>query len=234
MNLPATDQSLKAVFFDAAGTLMGLTEPVGHAYARFAAEQGIRAEPDVLDKAFRAAWKSNPQPQNQGLPPADGEKGWWMTLVRQTFATALGQPLAPDVFDPLFEKLYSHYETAAAWTLYPDTRPALRELSRFRLFVLSNFDDRLVKILKALEIADCFEGTITSSQAGYAKPHPGIFLVAAEQAGLPPCTCLHVGDEAEADVQGATAAGFFSWHVQRPGNDLLALAKALDAISECD
>lgn len=230
MNLPTTAENVKAVFWDAAGTLIGLSEPVGQTYARFATDYGVRVEPDVLDKAFRSAWKANPQPQNQGVPPIDEEKGWWMTLVNQTFEIACGQPPSSHVFEPLFERLYQHYETADAWFLYPDTLPALNQLKRFRLFVLSNFDGRLKILLKALQIADYFEGVISSSQTGYAKPHEGIFLAAAKQAGLPPSACLHVGDEAEADVSGANAAGFFSWHVRRPENDLLALARSLDSL----
>jgi putative hydrolase of the HAD superfamily len=231
MTVSTPAENLKAIFWDAAGTLMGLSEPVGQTYARFAAQHGIHAESEALNTAFRRAWKANPQPQNEGVPPIDAEKGWWMTLVNQTFERACGRPVPADVFDPLFERLYQHYETADAWFLYPDTLPALNQLKRFRLFVLSNFDHRLLTLLKALQIADYFEGVISSSQAGYAKPHQGIFLAAAKMAGVPPSACLHVGDEAEADVMGATAAGFCSWHVKRPESDLLALAKSLDSRS---
>lgn len=227
MSIQAPHASIQAVFFDAAGTLIQLTEPVGTTYARIAAEHGIRADAAALEKGFRQAWKENPQPQHGGIPPADGERGWWLTLVRQTFAHATGHALEQASLLPLFDQLYQHYETAQAWQPYPDTLPALEALRGRRLFVLSNFDQRLHRILENLGLSNFFEAVITSSQTGHAKPHPGIFAAAAQLAGLPAAACMQVGDEHEADVAGALAAGFSAWHVRRPGADLLALAASL-------
>ncbi|MCA1964567.1 MAG: HAD-IA family hydrolase [Prosthecobacter sp.] len=218
------DGEVQAVFFDAAGTLISLTEPVGATYARLAAAHGILAAPEELEKAFRQAWKAHPQPQHGGIPPADGERGWWLTLVRSTFALAMGHPLPDSALQPLFEDLYRHYETAAAWQPYPDTVPALETIQgRYRLFVLSNFDQRLHRILENTRLAGYFEGVITSAQTGHAKPHPGIFTAAARLAHLPPAACLHIGDEHEADFLGAQAAHFQARHLTRPQSDLIQL-----------
>lgn len=52
-----------------------------------------------------------------------------------------------------------------------------------------------------------FDFSVTSIEAGVAKPHQDIFHLAAEKAGHELAKILHVGDDWERDVQGAIAAG---------------------------
>src|SRR5688500_16134229 len=84
------NSSPRAIFFDAAGTLFHLREPVGETYARIALKHGVRAEPRALEEAFRAAWKALPSPLHpEGTPPADDDRAWWREVVRQTFAAMI-------------------------------------------------------------------------------------------------------------------------------------------------
>ena len=219
---------IEAVFFDAAGTLITLREPVGATYSRIAAGHQVRASPEALATAFRSAWKSRPQPQHGGQRPADDDRSWWLALVADCFRTATGAALPPPVLDPLFSSLYEHYARPDAWLLCPDALPALRRLhGRFRLFVLSNFDRRLLSILEGHRLSPWFERIILSSETGFSKPHPGIFAAACALAALPPSRCLHAGDDPTADIAGATASGFHHFHIVRPHQDLLSLADEL-------
>lgn len=52
-----------------------------------------------------------------------------------------------------------------------------------------------------------FDFSVTSIEAGVAKPHRNIFELAAEKSGHRMADILHVGDDWERDVQGALAAG---------------------------
>jgi putative hydrolase of the HAD superfamily len=216
---------MKAIFFDAAGTLISVREPVGVTYARIANSHGISVSSDVVARAFRSAWKTLPPPQHHGVPAPDDERAWWRELVRRCFATALGAELPPEKLDPLFNELYSHYARHDAWTVFPDVVPALSLLrERHRLFVLSNFDKRLRRILEGHGLTAFFESLIISSEVGASKPHALIFTAAVEAAGLPPRECIHIGDDEILDLEGARAAGFDAFLVRRPGSGLDAIA----------
>ncbi|MBL9117046.1 MAG: HAD-IA family hydrolase [Verrucomicrobiaceae bacterium] len=208
---------LEVIFFDAAGTLIKVAEPVGVTYARFAAEYGILADPAVLEASFRSVWKKT-------LPPTeltmDDEQSWWRALVDQVFGVQVPQAM--------FDALYAHYGCHSAWQLFEDVLPALDKLStHYRLWVLSSFDRRLRAVLAGHGLEGYFAGMTISSEVGKSKPHAAIFLHAIASANVRPEKALHVGDEPEADVQGAERAGLRAFLVRRPENDLLSLAKKL-------
>jgi putative hydrolase of the HAD superfamily len=87
---------------------------------------------------------------------------------------------------------------------YDDVRPALERLrSKYRLFAVSNGNADLNRC----GIADLFDGHVTASAAGAAKPDARIFAHLLRIAGVEPIEVLHVGDDPLADVVGATQAG---------------------------
>lgn len=211
------------LFIDAAGTLIHLLEPVGDTYARIASGFGVKVQPADVMAAFRLAWKALPSPVHE-TPPEDDDRGWWRDLVARTFATATGTPLAADTLDPMFEALYQYFARPEVWALFDDVRPALEFLhGRCPLYVLSNFDRRLPRILDGHDIARFFEGMIISSEVGASKPHPRIFQAALQRAGATPQQCLHVGDDEKADLGGATGQGIACHLVRRPGAGLLEM-----------
>lgn len=219
--------ALQVIFFDAAGTLIEPVVPVGQMYAQFAALHGVHTTADAVMEAFRAAWKATPArlyPEGQTSP--DDDRGWWQSLVERVFATVLGKPLDPRVLSELFGALYAHYELPEAWRVYEDVLPALQELGRdHRLIVLSNFDRRLLNILRGHGLAHHFEQIILSSEVGASKPHPRMFHAALAAARCSPGECLHVGDDPKCDAQGAAAAGFHFFDVSRPAGGMDHLVK---------
>lgn len=88
--------------------------------------------------------------------------------------------------------------------LYDDVRPALERLrAKHRLFALSNGNADL----RRCGLADLFDGHVTASAAGAAKPDVRIFAHLLRVAGVRPSDVLHVGDDPMADVVGAMQAG---------------------------
>lgn len=215
-------RQVRAVFLDAAGTLVHVREPVGAGYARVAAGLGITLDPDSAGAAFRAAWQERRPPVYPNGQPSEAiDRAWWKSLVLEVLERC-GVPDAISTPRRLecFEALFAHYARPDAWRLYPEVIGVLDGLARagIRQLVVSNFDRRLHGILEGLGIRDRFDGIVLSSESGAAKPSPWIFRRALDAAGpgLEPGDCLHAGDDPVADWMGAERAGLQVFRVERP------------------
>ncbi|HEX7228869.1 MAG TPA: HAD-IA family hydrolase, partial [Candidatus Binatia bacterium] len=199
---------IKAVFFDAAGTLMRTRARVGETYARIAAQYGKTVSPAELAERFRVCFAAAPRLAFPGMAEESIcrlERDWWKNLVSEVF-----RPWAPfENFDAYFSELFDYFASYQAWVLYPEALEILLELKRRGLIlgVISNFDSRLIGILAGLGVQPFFEHVFLSSRVGYAKPDAQIFYAALRQHGLKPAEALHVGDNEVCDLQGADQAG---------------------------
>jgi len=93
---------------------------------------------------------------------------------------------------------------------FPGVAELLAELARrFRLAVVSNFDDPLAvhQLLERFELARMVSAVVVSADIGWRKPRPEIFRAALERTGLAPQDVVFVGDSWEEDVLGAAALG---------------------------
>ena len=96
------------------------------------------------------------------------------------------------------------------WSWSPE--PVARALDRLRgmglrLGVISNADGRMEGALRDAGVRETLEFVIDSGRVGVSKPDPAIFRLAADALGLPPTSCLYVGDLYPVDVIGARSAG---------------------------
>ena len=217
----------RAIFFDAAGTLIRLTKSVGQHYALVAQRQGLLLPSKNLDRVFAQVWKEMPLRPGTGQPREDDDKGWWRDLVNRLFervAPAV-DPLDRDTF---FEAAYGHFAEAGVWELYPEVEEVLHKLApRFELAVVSNFDGRLRVILEHLAISKFFRHIFISSELGADKPDPFIYRRALQLSRLPAGEVLHVGDDPERDWAAAAATGLQVFELKRPDNSLLDLLPRL-------
>lgn len=196
----------QAVTFDAGGTLLEPWPSVGHVYAEVAARHGTKGlSAEMLNRRFLAAWKQH--------PAFDHTFADWAAIVDQSFAGLLAEKPS----QTFFPELYEHFGRAVAWRVYDDVRPTLEALRMrgLRLGLISNWDDRLRPLLRALDLADHFETILVSCEFGTGKPAPAIFQEAVRRLGMPAGAILHVGDSREADVLGARAAGLSAVQIQR-------------------
>lgn len=143
------------------------------------------------------------QPAHQ---PADQ---WWNQL-HPVFQNAyrLGAGLSPTRAAELASQVRAFYIDPSKWRLYPDTRPALAELSTlgWKHALLSNHVPELQTILHTLDIDYYFEKVFNSAQTGIQKPHINAFrsvLHAFPNESAP----IMIGDNLEADILGAEALG---------------------------
>jgi putative hydrolase of the HAD superfamily len=189
---------IRAVTFDVGGTLIAPWPSVGHVYAQIAGRHGRHVCAEDLDRQFAATWKAK---KSFGYSMSD-----WSNLVNQSFAGLPGDP--PD--DVLFSELYDHFATPGPWRVFDDVLPCLQRLKRrgFKLAVISNWDERLRPLLRALELEQYFDAIIVSAEVGSHKPDAKVFETAANRLGIPAGAILHVGDSIAEDYEGARASEF--------------------------
>jgi putative hydrolase of the HAD superfamily len=191
--------SVEIVFFDAGETLLRPEPSVGRVYARAGRGYGLDATPEDIETTFRAVFAAK---KRHSIPL---EREWWRQVVADTFAP-FGVPSDPKA---LFDELCEHFALATSWSLYPEaieTVEALRDRG-YRTGLISNWDDRLAGILEGLGLADLLEPMIVSCDVGVEKPDPRIFRIALDRAQVAPERALMVGDNREADIEGARAVG---------------------------
>ncbi len=222
---------MDVISFDAVGTLFTVREPIGVTYAQHGRRHGLRFDPERLESGFRAAHDAAPPLAFPGSVVDDlvqHERAWWQRLVLRTFAAAGNATLPQE----LFEDLFSHYATAAAWRCFDDSRRVLTALRAHghRLCIISNFDSRLPPLVAALGLSDLVDAIITSTGARAAKPDPAIFHAALAALGVSPAATLHVGDDPSADIDGALAAGVHAVLITRSGRATRAVPPGVPVI----
>ena len=196
---------IRAVTFDVGGTLIEPFPSVGHVYAEIAAQHDIRIAPEILNQRFAAAWKAK---KNFGHSMQD-----WSDLVDDTFM-GLAR-VAPS--QSFFPQLYRAFAEPGAWHVFDDVFPCLERLRQkgLRLGVISNWDERLGPLLKAIGLAEFFDAMTASIEVGEAKPGPRIFDAAQRELGIGAAHILHVGDSLLEDIEGARAAGLKALLIKR-------------------
>lgn len=217
---------MRAVLFDAVGTLVAPAAPVAQVYAAAARAHGLRLATDDVASRFRAAFRRQEtldQSLHQNCTSPDREVARWRAIVAEVFHEL-------PTTNKLFARLWQHYARPESWRLYDDVRATFQLLADRGLTIglASNFDERLPAFWHALS-PRANVPVFVSSALGYRKPHPRFFAAIAEQCHLPPAALLMVGDDADNDLRGAQAAG---WHAvlidrtQSPLDELVASALA--------
>lgn len=209
----------KVIFFDAMGTLFGLQSSVGEIYRQYAAKHGVKADADLLDKAFLKSFKSAPPLAFPNLEPTkikQQEFNWWQNVVKITFSQ-LGMLEKFSNFTVFFADVYTYFATKEPWYVYPDTVACLQQWRDrgVELGVISNFDTRLIEVLKLLDLEWFFTTITISSTAGFAKPDRDIFNIALDKHKIAARQAWHIGDSPIADYQGGKNAGIKSFLLNR-------------------
>jgi putative hydrolase of the HAD superfamily len=156
-----------------------------------------------LSKGF--PWQT---PDVAHLSPSDPD-AWWAN-IRPTLrkAVILGAGVGAADAEIVVNQVRAAYCNPRSWVVYPDTVPALAELTArgWRHIILSNHVPELPQLVADLDLDDYFDHVLTSARVGFEKPHASAFASAV--ALLPPRRrTVMVGDNFVADYQGAKRAG---------------------------
>jgi putative hydrolase of the HAD superfamily len=213
--------TIRAVFFDAGGTLVEPHPSVGEVYGGVAARLGHPADPALVESAWRSAWTAYQRQARAGdlpLPRSDAEDhAMWIRITRMIYDGVTA--FRGLDFDRWFDGIHAAFTGAACWRVFPEA-PGVIEACRargLRCGVVSNWGSYLCGILRDHGIADRMDVLLVSAQEGCIKPEPEIFRRAVARAGVAPHEALHVGDSARDDAVGASSAGLRGVFLDRCG-----------------
>jgi beta-phosphoglucomutase len=125
---------------------------------------------------------------------------------------------------------------ARDFTVYPDALRFAQALAAksLPLAVASsskNADQmmRLILLSQNQTLLDLFAVDVSGRDLSHGKPHPEIFLIAAQELGAAPTTCLVVED-APAGIEAAHAGGMMALGIDRLGDAALLRAAGADLV----
>jgi HAD superfamily hydrolase (TIGR01509 family) len=193
----------RAIIFDFDGVLADSEVLSNTVIAEIVTELGV---PTTVDDAYRTFM------------------GKRLSEVIEAIEAVTGRKLPPDFTDAYQLRTFDAFR--ARLTPVGGAREFLETWHEVpRCIASSSSPERLALSLEVLNMTPLFEGRVFSaSNVARGKPHPDIFLHAAEQLGIAPRDCIVIEDSvggviagraAGATVIGLTAAG----HIQ-PGFDV--------------
>jgi putative hydrolase of the HAD superfamily len=183
-------------------------------------EPSIRADADVFIPALRDRFPWH-RPA-VAHPNLCNREAWWTAILPFLAEAYEDAGVEPDRAVELARLAHARYvDPTVGWRVFDDTVPALNRLSErgWRHAVLSNHVPELEQIVTGLGLDSHVDAIFCSALIGYEKPHPEAFAAALSMRrnGEP---VWMVGDNPQADVDGARAAGLRSVLVRRNGAGL--------------
>ncbi len=202
-----------AVFLDVDGTLLWVdldVEGYVEDLAPYSRNGGL-----TVEKATGPVWESMRRHIKENVKHRTEEAlaSFRRRNARET-AEELGIEAPEDVLVRVAERRIS-------FRPYPESEAVLRRLAETgpRLYVVSNWDIQLLRVLEDLGWTRYFDGVVASAVLGVEKPAPEIFEEALRLGGVDRDRALHVGNDPVADVRGASEAGIDTVFVARKEGD---------------
>ncbi len=228
---------LRAVFFDAVGTLIHPDPPVAEVYAAASRRFGFKLSAADVWPRFVTAFthQENLDQENGQRTDEARELRRWQDIVAAVL---------DDVADPAacFTALYEHFGQPAAWHCDPDAASLLENLHAkgYQVGIASNFDHRLRGVAAGLPPLQNLSPLVLSTEVGWKKPAPAFFQAMCQAASLPPESILYVGDHPDLDFEPAIRAGMAAVlfdpankHVHFHGPRIVKLTDLQDHVGRC-
>jgi putative hydrolase of the HAD superfamily len=198
---------IRAIVYDAVGTLIHVQPSVGAIYARIGRQFASSVGAEEVPARFGAAFAQQDR--------LDEQAGWRTceTRERQRWRDIVAQVL-DDVADPVgcFDALFAAFAQPDVWTCDLDAAEVLAHFHRrgIRQVLASNFDGRLHAVIAAMPALSVLDPIVISSEIGWRKPAPAFFTHLIQLLQLPPDDILYVGDDRGNDFEPARQAGMKS------------------------
>jgi len=195
---------VRAVVFDAVGTLIYPDPPAPVVYAQVGAQYGSKLDANSIRPRFEIAFRAEDEidRRQDWRTSEERERERWRHIVARVLN---------DVADPetCFQALFDHFSKPGAWRCDPSTPTVLSALADSGVMVgmASNYDSRLRSVLAGKSDLAPLQTVCISSEIGWRKPSPEFFGAVCRSVGMRPANILFVGDDFENDMEGALKAG---------------------------
>jgi putative hydrolase of the HAD superfamily len=211
---------IRWIAFDAVGTLIRPSPPVGVIYQRVGARHGSRLGVDAVAQRFRDVFARLGESDELACGcPESGDRLHTCDARERLRWQRIVQSVLDDVQSPdaCFEELFAHFGQPDAWICFPEVGPALLRLekARYRLAVASNFDSRLHPVLDGTPDLAAIEVRLVSSEIKSRKPSEKFFAALERATNCAASEILFVGDDPVVDVAAAQAAGLWALQIDR-------------------
>jgi putative hydrolase of the HAD superfamily len=228
------NNTIKAVGFDLFNTLITVDPSARQESMRRLTEGlkavGLQVDRDAFTRAHREAVIRYLEATR--VDGRETHNRFWISAALNT----LGYEVLPD--DPRIAPVVDAYFSAyiEASRLIPGTREMLGLLKRrYRLGLLSNFTHTpaATAVMLRHALSPYFDVVLISGEVGYRKPHPLVFQLLVDRLGVARQEIAFVGDDADADIEGAQTAGLRAiWttyvHDQSMPSDSAAMMRSTD------
>ncbi len=195
---------IKAVAFDAVGTLLEPNPKPAEVYSAIGGRHGSKLLPSFVASAFREAFDFQER-HDQSLRLATNE-----ARELERWRTIVGSVLH-DVADKesCFQELWRHFGQPVNWRWTPGVAELFSALRQrdLKIAIASNFDSRLRAVLNGFPQSRHLHDVVISSEVGWRKPAREFFGEVSRRLSCRPAEILFVGDHIGNDYEGARLAG---------------------------
>jgi putative hydrolase of the HAD superfamily len=206
---------VRALLIDALGTLVELEPPAPALRALLAERFGIVIGEAQARHAITAEIAFYRAHMNEGRDDSS------VRALRARCAEVLraALPPSPRLSSVAESALTTALIDALRFRAFEDASDALAAVraSRIPVVVASNWDASLTQVLAGVGLLGLLDGVVCSAVAGAPKPSGEVFRAALSLVDVTPGEAVHVGDDLDADVAGARAAGIRAVLLRRDG-----------------
>ena len=207
-------QGIKGILFDCYKTLIDIVtdeddQKTYESVSNWLIYQGVRITPDRLKREYKGSCLLGTQVAGQAYPEVRVEKIFQGICKQHSLwdidETTLGEETARAFRSASLRRLQ----------VFPQSVRLLEELKTYPLGIVSNGQRVFSEIeLRYLDLFDHFQSVIFSSDLGFKKPDPRIFLAGARALGLNEKEVLYIGDNFENDIIPSVKLGMKSMHIE--------------------
>ena len=220
-------EKIRAVAFDAVGTLIEAVPSVAEAYRWAGLKVGLDLPTEIIRQRFYQVFSAD-DTNGSNATNEPNERKRWRRIVGFCLPE-LGEKEANFAFDLLWE----HFANPNHWRLFDDVAETVATLheSGLNLCVASNFDARLRGVWAGLIGVEMLsDRLIISSEVGERKPGKGFYEAVTRQLGVPVNEILFVGDDWVNDIATPASLGFQTALIDRKGR--MARPGSLQSLAE--
>ncbi len=205
MTEPATNNGIRAIFFDLDETLIRHRRDIDEVTEAVYAEFAEALSPITREKFWRTFWgKAQDMWRMTGDGVIDGAIARRYTYINTLHALGCDVSLADSMVDRadtvLAEATEFEVETR-------ETLEKLRALGYLLGIVTNGYLATQHRKIDHHNIAELVDSIVVSAEAGAHKPSPAVFHHALESLGVEASESLFVGDMPENDIRGAMDVG---------------------------